>query len=129
MRKNERSSPRVLHAILAQISFGQDQVFDVRTLDLSQGGVLVDCPVSFTVGDTLELAFKVGKHVLNPVSGKVRRVEPAFGGLRFCVAVQFEKPNFQLMELAKRDMKNWEMESDAAGLVSSWTENPMRTFW
>ena len=129
MSRGKRSSPRVLHAVVAEVHRGEEPVFGVKTLDLSQGGALFDSPVSMNLGEPLGLAFKVGKHALNIIQCQVRRVESAFGGQRFCVAVQFDQPNFQLMELVKRDLKEWELESDAAGIVSSWTENPLRTFW
>lgn len=129
MSEDKRTSPRVLHAILAEVQVEGKTVCRVRTMDLSQGGALFDAPVAIPVGTSIDLAFKIGKHELNPISCEVRRVGTAFGGNRFCVAVEFGQPNFQLIELVKRDLKNWEMESDAAGLVNSWTENPMRTFW
>ena len=122
MSKDKRSSPRVLNSVSVEIQIGDKQAFRARTLDLSQGGVLLDSPTELAIGETLTLVFKVGKNVLNPITGDVRRVDAAFGGLRFCVAIQFAKPNFQLVELAKRDAENSEKDS-------SWTVNPTRTFW
>ncbi|HIB67853.1 MAG TPA: PilZ domain-containing protein [Phycisphaerales bacterium] len=127
--KDQRSAPRVLHSITAKVKVGENPVFGVKTMDLSQGGALLDSPYQLPLGEKLELAFKLGKHELNPTLCEVRRVESAFGGRRYCVAVQFSQPNFQLIELVKRDLKNWELESEAASLVSSWSDNPMRTFW
>lgn len=127
--KDKRANGRVLHSIMAHIKLGEHPAFAAKTLDLSRGGALLDSPVPASVGDTLELTFKVGTTELTPTVCHVRRVEAAFGGRRHCIAVQFSQPNFQLMELVKRDLKNWEIQSDCERLVSSWSENPMRTFW
>lgn len=122
--KNKRASERILHSVSARIRIGENPPVLARTLDLSKGGVLMDSPLQASVGDTVEVIFKVGRTELNPTTGQVRRVESAFGGRRHCIAVEFSAPNFQLVELIKRDLKELELQSECARLVSSWGSNP-----
>ena len=80
--RDQRSAPRVLHSITAKVKVGENPAFGAKTMDLSQGGALLDCPYQLPLGEKLELAFKLGKHELTPTVCEVRRVESAFGGRR-----------------------------------------------
>lgn len=122
--KDKRANARILHSVSAIIRLGDHPPVVAKTLDLSRGGALLDSPRQASVGDPIEVTFKVGSATLNPTVGQVRRVESAFGGRRHCIAVEFSAPNFQLIELIKRDMKEQEIQDECARLVSSWGSNP-----
>lgn len=122
--KDKRANARILHSVSAMIKVGNNPPVVAKTLDLSRGGALLDSPHHASVGDSIEVTFKVGSATLNPTVGQVRRVESAFGGRRHCIAVEFSAPNFQLIELIKRDMKEQEIQDECARLVSSWGSNP-----
>ncbi len=122
--KDKRANARILHSVSAIIKVGDNPPVLAKTLDLSRGGALLDSPHHASVGDPIEVSFKVGNTTLNPAVGQVRRVESAFGGRRHCIAVEFSAPNFQLMELIKRDLKEQELQDECARLVSSWGGNP-----
>lgn len=125
-KKNQRASERVLHSVVALIKIGDNPPVPVKTLDLSKGGALLDSPMEASLGERVFVTFKVGSTELNPTAAYVRRVAPAFGGRRHCIALEFAAPNFQLMELIKRDLKAQQIQLEVERLGSSWGENPIQ---
>ena len=89
----------------AALKSGESNPLSVKTLDLSRGGALLDCPSSPSIGQLIKLSFQIESERISGVEARVKRVHSAFGGKRFTVAVEFKEPNKELMTLAKRDLQ------------------------
>ena len=95
----------------AALKDGESTPLSVKTLDLSRGGALLDCPSPPPVGQKIKLTFQIESEKISAVSATVKRVHSAFGGKRFTVAVEFVEPNSELMTLAKRDLQRKDGEA------------------
>lgn len=103
--QEKRKQPRLEVRLRAVVRGNRSRSWNTRTLDISQGGALLDSPRSLANGSSVELLFDLDKVEVAPMKAQVLRCHSAFWGRRHTVAVQFEQEWPELVKAAERRSK------------------------
>jgi hypothetical protein len=72
-----------------------------HTIDVSEGGALLDSPLHLNSGSEVEVKIRSDLASLPPTRAIVKRCKPAFWNRRFTVALQFAQEEPAVTDLAK----------------------------
>ena len=97
--RERRKQPRLDVRLRAVVRDNRSKSWNARTLDISQGGALLDSGRSMASGAEIELLFA-------PVKARVLRCHSAFWGRRHTVAVQFDDDYPAVMQIAEQTVAN-----------------------
>lgn len=99
--RERRKQPRLEVRLRAVVRDNRSKSWNARTLDISQGGALLDSGRSMASGAEVELLFDLGTVEVAPVKARVLRCHSAFWGRRHTVAVQFDEHFPAVMQIAE----------------------------
>lgn len=97
----KRKTRRISERARVVFPFRPAVTVQAETLDISQGGLLIDSPVPMNAGEALKLSINLGDGLLKPLEATVKRSSSDSWGSRFLVAVEFQDTNHSLMEKLK----------------------------
>ena len=100
--RERRKQPRLDVRLRAVVRDNRSKSWNARTLDISQGGALLDSSRSMASGAEIELLFDLETVEVAPVKAKVLRCHSAFWGRRHTVAVQFDGEFPGIMQVAEQ---------------------------
>ncbi|MCA9775913.1 MAG: PilZ domain-containing protein [Candidatus Eremiobacteraeota bacterium] len=100
--RERRKQPRLDVRLRAVVRDNRSKSWNARTLDISQGGALLDSSRSLASGAEIELLFDLDTVEVAPIKAKVLRCHSAFWGRRHTVAVQFEDDFPAIMQIAEQ---------------------------
>lgn len=103
--EERRQHPR-MNVSLPALVRGVRKNWKVRTLDLSQGGALLDSPHPVKPGAFLELLFDFQQSTPVPLFARVLRSKPAFWGHRHALAVKFDTLKPEITKAAEAVWQN-----------------------
>ena len=104
--RERRKQPRLDVRLRAVVRDNRSKSWNARTLDISQGGALLDSGRSMASGAEIELLFDLETVEVAPIKAKVLRCHSAFWGRRHTVAVQFDDDFPAVMQLAEQAVAN-----------------------